>query len=70
MKGVSIASVAAVVLCSGCAPHAWTRADLDGRVICDEQRMQQVERSARLDGAETHWVNCPQATIRVVSNDH
>ena len=56
-----------VVLASGCASAPLTKADIDGRVVCNVDRMDQVERAARRTFAEIHWVNCPRATLRVVS---
>lgn len=58
--------VAAGVL-SACAPVQYTKADLDGRVVCDVARMDQIERAARRENKEVHWVSCPLATLRVVS---
>jgi hypothetical protein len=56
-----------VVLTSGCATAPLSKADVDGRVVCNVDRMDQVERAARRTFAEIHWVNCPRATLRVVS---
>jgi hypothetical protein len=52
---------------SACAPTQYTKADLDGRVVCDVARMDQIERAARRENKEVHWVSCPLATLRVVS---
>jgi hypothetical protein len=59
--------VGIVVLVSGCASAPLTKADVDGRVVCNVDRMDQVERAARRTFAEIRWVNCPRATLRVVS---
>jgi hypothetical protein len=59
--------VGIVLLLSGCASAPLTKADVDGRVVCNVDRMDQVERAARRTFAEVHWVNCPRATLRVVS---
>jgi hypothetical protein len=52
---------------SACAPVQYTKADLDGRIVCDSDRMGRIERAARRENKEVHWVNCPLATLRVVS---
>ena len=56
-----------VVILSGCATAPLTKADVDGRVVCNVDRMDQIERAARRENKEIHWVHCPQATLRVVS---
>ena len=62
---LSIIAVAGVV--SACAPVEYTKADVDGRIVCNSDRMDQVERAARRENREVHWLNCPLATLRVVS---
>jgi len=62
---LSIIVVAGVL--SACAPVQYTKADLDGRVVCNTERMDQIERAARRENKEVHWVNCPLATLRVAS---
>jgi len=57
---------AATALC-GCASTEYTKADLDGRVVCNTDRMDQVDREARREMKEIHWLNCPLATLRVAS---
>jgi hypothetical protein len=52
---------------SACAPARYTKADLDGRVVCNTDRMDQIERAARRENKDVRWVNCPLATLRVVS---
>ncbi len=59
--------VGIVVLVSGCASAPLTKADVDGRVVCNVDRMDQVERAAGRTLGEIRWVNCPRATLRVVS---
>lgn len=51
---------------SACAPVVYTKADLDGKVVCNTDYMDQVERQARRNFASVLWVNCPRATLRVV----
>ncbi|HEY6894964.1 MAG TPA: hypothetical protein VLG08_09435 [Casimicrobiaceae bacterium] len=51
----------------GCAPVAYTKADVDGRVVCNTERMDGIERAARREMKEIHWVHCPLATLRVAS---
>jgi hypothetical protein len=60
-----LACIAALLLAGGCAPQPYTHADLDGRVVCDSDRMDQVERTARRDNTHVEWVNCPTARLRV-----
>jgi hypothetical protein len=50
----------------GCAPQPLTKADVDGRVVCNYDRMDEVERKARHNGSQLVWVNCPRATLRAV----
>jgi hypothetical protein len=57
----------AFIVLSGCAPAPLTKADIDGRVVCNFDRMDQVERQARREFKDVIWVRCPQATLRVVS---
>jgi hypothetical protein len=52
---------------AACAPVQLARSDVDGRVVCNTDRMDQVERAARRENREVHWVNCPLATLRVAS---
>ena len=63
----SMSIVTAAILGSGCAPVQYTKADIDGRYVCDADRMARVERAAQRAGAEVHWVRCPQVRLRVVS---
>ncbi|HTL76361.1 MAG TPA: hypothetical protein VL654_08570 [Casimicrobiaceae bacterium] len=65
LLALSIACAAAA-LC-GCAPAPYTKADVDGRIVCNTDRMDQVERAARREMKEIHWLNCPLATLRVAS---
>lgn len=66
LLALSIACVA-TALC-GCAPVQYTKADVDGRIVCNTDRMDQVERAARRENMkEIHWLNCPLATLRVAS---
>ena len=58
--------VVAVGFMAGCAPQPLTRADVDGKIVCNADRMYQVEQQARREGAQIHWVNCPQAVLRAV----
>lgn len=68
MKTLLALSIAlfGTVLC-GCASTQYTKADLDGREVCNTDRMDQVERAARREMKEIHWLHCPLATLRVVS---
>jgi hypothetical protein len=63
----ALAMLAAAGCLMGCAtPQPLTKADVDGRVICNYDRMDEVERKARQQHIEVHWVNCPRATLRAV----
>lgn len=57
----------AVGLVAACAPAPYTKADLDGRVVCNVDSMDQVERQARRSFTSVYWYNCPRAVLRVVS---
>ena len=68
MKKVLLCSIAGcLVLMSGCAPAPLTKADVDGKVVCNADQMDRIERAARRENKEIHWVHCPLATLRVVS---
>jgi hypothetical protein len=41
-------------------------ADLDGQVVCEEARMDQIERVARRSFTDRRWVQCPTVKIQVV----
>jgi hypothetical protein len=56
----------ALVLTAGCASEPLTKAEVDGRVVCNVDRMDQVERSARRDNKEIHWLHCPEAVLRAM----
>lgn len=57
--------VATSMFATGCATAPPTRAELDGLYVCNAARMAQVDRQARLDGREIHWIHCPLAKLRV-----
>jgi hypothetical protein len=63
LLSLSIAAVAIAV--AGCAPAPLTKAEVDGRIVCNVDRMDQVERAARREFKDVHWVHCPQAVLRV-----
>lgn len=65
MIALSIIVVAAVL--PACAPLHYTKADLDGRIVCDTERMDRIEHAARRENKEVRWVSCPLATLRVAS---
>jgi len=62
---LSIVTVASVL--SACGPVQYTKADLDGRIVCDTDRMDRIDSAARRENKEVHWVSCPLATLRVAS---
>ena len=49
---------------AGCAPQPLTRADVDGKIVCNADRMDVAEREARRNNAQLVWVNCPHAVLR------
>jgi len=60
------ALVVAGFVAAGCAPEPLTRADVDGRVVCNADRMDEVDRAARRENKEVHWLRCPQAILRAM----
>ena len=65
MKAFAALGILAVAFAlAGCAPQPLTKADVDGRIVCDPDKMEQVERDALHRNATLHWVHCPQATLR------
>ena len=67
MKAIAtLAIVVATAALAGCATPPLTKADVDGRIVCNSDQMDQVERAARRAGTLVRWVNCPQATLRAV----
>ena len=65
MKSLVAAGFAGLVLMTGCAPVTYTKANVDGRVVCNTDTMDDVERRAKKSFASVHWVNCPRMTLRV-----
>jgi hypothetical protein len=61
---LAIAGLAGLTLLTGCATAPLTRADVDGRIICNADQMDQVERAAKRNNRQVVWVNCPQAVLR------
>ena len=55
-----------VVACglAACAPQPLTKSDVDGRIVCNTDRMDQVERDALHRNAQLRWVHCPEVTLR------
>jgi hypothetical protein len=65
LTGLSMALVAAGL--AACAPAQLTKADVDGKIVCNADRMAQIERAARRENKDVYWVHCPEATLRVAS---
>jgi hypothetical protein len=63
---LALALLAVAGALAGCAPQPLTRADVDGRIVCNIDQMDQVERAAHRSNISVHWVNCPTATLRAV----
>ena len=66
MKGFVVAGLAGLLLTTGCAPFQYTKADVDGRIVCNAEFMDQIERQARRNQVTVTWINCPHATLRVI----
>jgi hypothetical protein len=59
-----VASLSGFSLLCGCAPAPLTKADVDGRIVCNVDQMDQVERAAVRNHRQLLWVNCPHAVLR------
>lgn len=66
MKTLVIAGIAGLFLLSGCAPMQYTKAEVDGLVVCNSDVMERVEHQARKSFAQVIWVNCPRGTLRAI----
>lgn len=66
MTKLVVAGLAGLLL-AGCAPAMYSKADLDGRIVCDADAMERIEQKARRTFGQVIWVNCPQGRLRVVS---
>ena len=66
MKTLVTAGIAGRFLLSGCAPVQYSKAELDGLIVCNSDVMERVERLAKKNFAQVIWVNCPLATLRVI----
>jgi len=62
---LTLAGITGFMLVAGCAPAPLTKADVDGRIVCDSDYMDQVERQAKRQMKTLKWVNCPHAILRV-----
>ncbi|MEO8848207.1 MAG: hypothetical protein ABI440_06220 [Casimicrobiaceae bacterium] len=62
------AGALAALLISGCAAAPMTRASVDGKLVCNQDYMDQVERSAHRQMTEVHWINCPQIQLRAADS--
>jgi hypothetical protein len=49
---------------AGCAPQPLTKADVDGKIVCNADKMDQLERDAMHRNAQLRWVNCPEVKLR------
>jgi hypothetical protein len=59
-------AIVAAGLMAGCAPQPLTKAEVDGKIVCNSDKMYDVEQHARHQGFQVQWVNCPQAVLRAV----
>ena len=67
MTKLVLAGLAGLLL-AGCAPVVYTKADLDGRIVCNAEAMEIAEQKMRRSIGHVVWVNCPQGRLRVVSS--
>ncbi len=65
-KLLAAAGIAGLVVVAGCATQPLTKAQVDGKIVCNYEVMDQVERQARRNFTELHWVNCPTAVLRAI----
>ena len=65
--GVALSIVTVAGCLGACAPAPLTKSDVDGKVVCNSDRMAEVERAARREHKDVYWMKCPQATLRVAS---
>lgn len=63
---LACAAVGGAVVLAGCAPAPLTKAEVDGRIVCNTDQMDQVERAARRSHKDLYWINCPVAVLRAV----
>jgi len=61
---VIVAGLSGFSLLCGCAPAPLTKADVDRRIVCNVDQMDQVERAAVRNNRQVLWVNCPRAVLR------
>jgi hypothetical protein len=47
-------------------PVQYTKADVEGQIVCNTDVMERIEREASRRFASLQWVNCPKATLRVI----
>ena len=59
-----VASMSGLSVLYACAPAPLTKADVDGRIVCNVDQMDQVERAAVRNNRQLLWVNCPRAVLR------
>jgi hypothetical protein len=64
---IALSIVMASTGLAACAPVELTRDDVDGKVVCNPDRMDAVARAARREHKDVIWLHCPRATLRVVS---
>jgi hypothetical protein len=70
-KLFAFAGAGGVLLLSGCTPAPLTRADVEGRIVCNGEQMAEVEREALRRNAKLQWVRCPEKVqhYRLVSTE-
>ncbi|MEO6748144.1 MAG: hypothetical protein ABI294_00980 [Casimicrobiaceae bacterium] len=69
MQTLIVSACALLLLCiASCATAPLTRAQVDGRIVCNKDYMDQVERNARRQMTDLRWVNCPTVQLHVVNS--
>ena len=64
---LTVTGALGLALLAGCASAPpLAKADVEGRIVCDSDRMARAERQAWRSGGTVVWVNCPEATLRVI----
>jgi len=59
-----VATLTGLSVICGCAPTPLTKADVDGRIVCNVDQMDQVERAGVRNNRQVLWINCPRAVLR------
>ncbi|MGH8714521.1 MAG: hypothetical protein ACREYB_10995 [Casimicrobiaceae bacterium] len=55
-----VVTLLGAVVLGGCSSLPMQQAENNRGVVCDAAQMEAVDRIARAQRTEVHWVNCPQ----------